>query len=127
MKLYLHLVQQNQIIYPIDPHGKEWADEVLETLTKVAQTVLDELSGFKETTDFSEKYADKEMIETLLAVGTSAGCARPKAVLAFNQDFTQVRSGQTDAPNGFSHYLLKFDGVTERDRSKQAFGDPMGY
>lgn len=99
----------------------------LETLTKVAQTVLDERSGFEETVAFSEEYEDKEMIEALLAVGTSAGGARPKAVLAFNQDFTQVRSGQTKAPDGFTHYLLKFDGVTERDRSKQAFGDPMGY
>lgn len=67
------------------------------------------------------------MIEALLAVGISAGGARPKAVLAFNQDFTQVRSGQTEAADGFTHYLLKFDGVTERDRNKQAFGDPMGY
>jgi len=99
----------------------------LETLTKVAQTVLDERSGFEETVAFSEGYEDKEMIEALLAVGTSAGGARPKAVLAFNQDFTQVRSGQTEAPDGFTHYLLKFDGVTERDRNKQAFGDPMGY
>ncbi len=99
----------------------------LETLTKVAQTVLDERSGFEETVAFSDEYEDKKMIEALLAVGTSAGGARPKAVLAFNQDFTQVRSGQTEAPVGFTHYLLKFDGVTERDRNKQAFGDPMGY
>ena len=99
----------------------------LETLTKVAQTVLDERSGFEEAVAFSEKYEDKAMIEALLAVGTSAGGARPKAVLAFNNDFTQVRSGQTKAPDGFTHYLLKFDGVTERDRNKQAFGDPMGY
>ena len=89
--------------------------------------MLDERSGFEETVAFSEGYEDKEMIEALLAVGTSAGGARPKAVLAFNQDFTQVRSGQTEAPDGFTHYLLKFDGVTERDRNKQAFGDPMGY
>jgi len=89
--------------------------------------VLDERSGFEETVAFSENYEDREMIEALLAVGTSAGGARPKAVLAFSDDFTQVRSGQTEAPDGFTHYLLKFDGVTELDRNKQAFGDPMGY
>ena len=99
----------------------------LETLTKVAQTVLNERSGFEYSAAFLEQYADKEMIEALLAGGTSAGGARPKALLAFNQDFTQVKSGQTDAPDGFTHYLLKFDGVTDRDRSKQTFGDPMGY
>jgi serine/threonine-protein kinase HipA len=76
---------------------------------------------------FSDHYADTEMVAALLAVGTSAGDARPKAVLAFNEDFTEVRSGQTNAPDGFTHYLLKFDRVTERDRTQQAFGGPMGY
>jgi serine/threonine-protein kinase HipA len=96
-------------------------------LTKVAQTVLDERSDFEKSVAFTEQYEDEEMMSVLLAVGTSAGGARPKAVLAFNDDFTQVRSGQTLAPDGFSHYLLKFDGVAERDRSKQSFGDPLGY
>ncbi|MCI2283778.1 HipA domain-containing protein [Colwellia sp. MSW7] len=55
------------------------------------------------------------------------GGARPKAVLAFNNDFTQVRSGQTNAPEGFSHYLMKFDGVSEHNKNQETFGDPMGY
>jgi len=66
-------------------------------------------------------------MQALLAVGTSAGGARPKAVLAFNKDFSQVRSGQGLVPEGFEHYLLKFDGVKERDPSQQTFGDPLGY
>lgn len=62
-----------------------------------------------------EKHGEenREAMLSLLSVGMSAGGARPKAVLAFNQDFSQVRSGQTDIPAGFTHYLMKFDGVSE--------------
>ncbi|MFC4701034.1 type II toxin-antitoxin system HipA family toxin [Glaciecola siphonariae] len=63
----------------------------------------------------------------MLAVGTSAGGARPKAVLAFDDDFKTVRSGQGEVPPGYTHYLLKFDGVKERDPTEQTFGDPLGY
>ena len=64
---------------------------------------------------------------SLLSVGMSAGGARPKAVLAFNKDFTQVRSGQTDAPDGFIHYLMKFDGVSVHKKNQETFGDPLSY
>ncbi len=63
----------------------------------------------------------------LLSVGMSAGGARPKAVLAFNSDFSQVRSGQTDVAPGFTHYLMKFDGVSDINTSQEMFGDPLGY
>lgn len=99
----------------------------IETLAKVAQSVLDERSQFEQSVQFDDSIADKEMMQALLAVGTSAGGARPKAVLAFNEDFSQVRSGQGEVPDNFKHYILKFDGVRERESSKQTFGDPMGY
>lgn len=101
-------------------------DIELEQLVKLAQDVLDTRQGFRQSTHFDE-IADREMMEALLAVGTSAGGARPKAVLAFNKDFSQVRSGQGKVPEGFEHYLLKFDGVRERDPAQQTFGDPLGY
>lgn len=101
-------------------------DIELESLMKLAQEVLDARKGFRQRTHF-DGAADKEMMQALLAVGTSAGGARPKAVLAFNKDFSQVRSGQGVVPEGFEHYLLKFDGVKERDPSQQTFGDPLGY
>lgn len=63
----------------------------------------------------------------LMSVGISAGGARPKAVLAFNDDFTRVRSGQTDAPEGFTHFTIKFDGVSDHNNDRATFGDPMGY
>ncbi|CAB0149726.1 hypothetical protein PSI9734_00299 [Pseudidiomarina piscicola] len=101
-------------------------DIEVETLMKLAQEVLDTRTGFRQRTHF-DTTEDKAQMQALLAVGTSAGGARPKAVLAFNADFSQVRSGQGEVPEGFEHYILKFDGVKERDPAQQTFGDPLGY
>jgi serine/threonine-protein kinase HipA len=60
----------------------------------------------------------------ILAVGTSAGGQRAKAVIAFNGDTGEVRSGQVPAPPGFAQWLLKFDGVSG---STQEFGGAEGY
>ena len=49
----------------------------------------------------------------ILKIGTSARGARAKAVIAFNPDTREACSGQSDAPKGFSHWLIKFDGVTD--------------
>lgn len=98
----------------------------IESLISIAQEVLNKREQFN--VNLNNKGAEnKEAMMSLMSVGMSAGGARPKAVVAFNQDFTQVRSGQTDAPNGFKHYLMKFDGVSEHNKNKETFGDPMGY
>ena len=95
-------------------------------MIKIAQDVLDTRSSLE--VDLNNNGAeDKDAMLALLSVGTSAGGARPKAVLAFNEDYSQVRSGQTDVPDGFTHYLMKFDGVSEHNVNKETFGDPMGY
>jgi serine/threonine-protein kinase HipA len=49
----------------------------------------------------------------IIQVGISAGGARPKAVVCWNPSTGQFRSGQFDAPDGFEHWLLKFDGVED--------------
>ncbi|MBM4059953.1 MAG: type II toxin-antitoxin system HipA family toxin [Planctomycetes bacterium] len=55
-------------------------------------------------------------LRTMLEVGTSAGGARAKAVVAWHPKTRELRSGQLDAPEGFEHWLLKFDGVgTDRE------------
>ncbi len=61
-------------------------------------------------------------LEDLVRVSSSAPGARAKALLAFNPDTGEVRSGQTDAPHGFEHWIIKFDGITNR-----LLGDPRGY
>lgn len=98
----------------------------IQSLIAMAQKILDQREQFRVTLD-TQGHEDKEAMMALLSVGMSAGGARPKAVLAFNEDFTQVRSGQTDAPEGFTHFVMKFDGVSEMRRDKETFGDPMGY
>jgi serine/threonine-protein kinase HipA len=49
----------------------------------------------------------------ILRVGTSAGGAKPKAIIAYNAQTNEVRSGQIKAPDGFTYWLLKFDGVED--------------
>ena len=63
----------------------------------------------------------KQAMLEIIRVGTSAGGARAKAVIAINRHGT-VRSGQLDAPEGYSHWLIKLDGVTD-----EQLGDPKGY
>lgn len=95
-------------------------------LVKIAQEILDDREQFAITLN-ADGHEDRDSMLALLSVGMSAGGARPKAVLAFNEDFTEVRSGQIDVEAGFTHYLMKFDGVNEYHRDKQTFGDPMGF
>ena len=68
---------------------------------------------------------DRTALEDILEVGTSAGGARAKAVLAWNPQTGEFRSGQVDTKRGFEHWILKFDGVT--DGSQQQLGGPRGY
>jgi serine/threonine-protein kinase HipA len=70
--------------------------------------------------DFA-KDAGKALQEILL-VGTSAGGARAKAIIAWNEETGNVVSGQLMAPKGFSHWIIKLDGVTN-----DMLGDPKGY
>ena len=67
----------------------------------------------------------EDSLQDILRVGTSAGGARAKAIIAWNQKTNEVRSGQVKAGKGFSYWLLKFDGVSgNRDKEQD---DPAGY
>ncbi len=69
--------------------------------------------------------AREKALKDILAVGTSAGGARAKAVIAWNPLTNEVRSGQVTAGEGFEYWLLKFDGVTgNKDKELE---DPKGY
>lgn len=98
----------------------------IESLVSIAQEILDSRDSFAIELN-KDGGENREAMLSLLSVGTSAGGARPKSVLAFNEDFTQVRSGQVDVPEGFTHYLMKFDGVSEHSKDKETFGDPLGF
>lgn len=82
----------------------------VESLVAIAGEILSERTKFSKT--LSEK--KESVINDIFKIGTSAGGARAKALIAYNSKTGEVRSGQAAAPNGFSHWLLKFDGVTDR-------------
>jgi serine/threonine-protein kinase HipA len=68
---------------------------------------------------------DRETINDFLRVGTSAGGARAKAILAWNPETNEFRSGQVDAGTGFEYWLMKFDGITSSHDTEVA--TPKGY
>lgn len=73
---------------------------------------------------FADRHKEHALRE-ILRVGASAGGARAKAVIAWNRQTNEVRSGQVKAPEGFEYWLLKFDGVSN-NRDKE-LADPQGY
>jgi serine/threonine-protein kinase HipA len=91
-------------------------------LVRLAGEVLAQRERF--VTELSEN-PDEEAMKAILAVGSSAGGARPKAFIAFNETTGQVRSGQLDPGEDFRHWLLKFDGVA--GAGDHGLRDPEGW
>lgn len=78
--------------------------------------------------DLSVSFGSREKesaLRDILRVGTSAGGARAKAIVAWNRESNEVRSGQVNAGDGFTYWVLKFDGVSG-NRDKE-LDDPQGY
>jgi serine/threonine-protein kinase HipA len=81
----------------------------LESLIDMAKKMLSHKTSFQTNL----KKEDVQAMMEIVKIGTSAGGARPKAVIAYNETTGEVRSGQTNAPKGFEHWLLKLDGVSD--------------
>ncbi len=90
----------------------------LDSLVEIAKKMLNKREAFLTNLNKDE---EKAMME-ILKIGTSAGGARPKAVIAYNPKTEEVRSGQGNVPKGFEHWLLKLDGVSE-----EQFGESSGW
>ena len=80
----------------------------IDSLVKVASDALSEKSSFDVNLNDDKKAA----IAEILRLGTSAGGQRAKAIIAYNKETGEVRSGQVEAPAGFDYYLIKLDGVS---------------
>ena len=94
----------------------------IEALVELASEVLNQRGNIKGTFSTDKR---KKALQDILRVGTSAGGARAKAVIAWNPDTDEVRSGQIAAGAGFEYWLLKFDGVSgNKDKELE---DPKGY
>ena len=89
----------------------------IDSLVATAREVLNQKEAF--STNMSDT---KEALINIIKVGTSAGGQRAKAIIAYNDETKEVRSGQIEAPEGFEHWLLKLDGVTNSE-----LGDPQHY
>lgn len=81
----------------------------IDGLVETAQKLLNQRKAF--ITNLNER--DEQAVLDILKIGTSAGGARPKAVIAWNEKTGEVKSGQTIAPKGFEHWLIKLDGVSD--------------
>lgn len=104
---------------PVEPKVTNGATRIeLDSLIHIAQEILSGRQNFNTNLTADE---EKALIE-MLKIGSSAGGARAKAVIAYNTNTKEIRSGQTEAPKGFTHWLLKFDGVTD-----QQLGTSNGY
>jgi len=90
----------------------------VDELVELSQKILKKRDNFNTNLNHDEKSAMMD----ILRIGTSAGGMRAKAIIAFNEKTGQVRSGQTRAPLGYEHWLLKLDGVNDTQ-----LGDPKGY
>jgi serine/threonine-protein kinase HipA len=94
----------------------------IDALVKLASAVLTHRQNLKVTFTGDTK---ADALREILRVGTSAGGARAKAVIAWNPATNEVRSGQLKAPPGYEYWLIKFDGVQgNQDRD---LADPKGY
>lgn len=92
----------------IPQHQRTFSVE-MDGLVELAQRMLSNRENFVTHLNRDE---EKSMME-ILRIGTSAGGARPKAVIAFNEKTGEVKSGQTKVPKGFEHWLIKLDGVSD--------------
>lgn len=90
----------------------------IKSLVEMAQKMLSKREAFETNLRADEQKAMSE----ILKIGTSAGGARPKAVIAYNQKTGEVKSGQAKAPKGFEHWLIKLDGVSDAQ-----FGESLGW
>ncbi len=104
---------------PVLPKANNRSTRIeLSSLVKIAHEILTGRKLFKTNLSADESKA----LSDILKIGTSAGGARAKAVIAFNPETNEIRSGQADAPKGFTHWLIKFDGVSD-----QQIGTSSGY
>ena len=103
---------------PLRRSAKVQVDE----LVKLASQVLTHRASLQVSFAPGRRH---EGLQEMLRVGTSAGGARAKAIVAWNRNTNEVRSGQVKAPAGFDYWLLKFDGVSaNKDKELE---DPRGY
>ena len=110
----------------IGPKARSARHIDIDALVALASDILTHRNNLQVPfTDDGTDASKQQAMTDILRVGTSAGGARAKAVIAWNPATNEVRSGQVPAGEGFEYWLLKFDGVSgNRDKELE---DPQGY
>ena len=104
------------------PRARKTKNIQIDRLVALASEILSQRNDLRVA--FSDT-GKQGALADILRIGTSAGGARAKAVIAWNPQTNEVRSGQINAGEGFEDWLLKFDGV-KANRDKE-LDDPQGY
>ncbi|MCF8381816.1 MAG: type II toxin-antitoxin system HipA family toxin [Bacteroidales bacterium] len=94
--------------------SKRSFDIEMESLVEIAKKMI----GKREAFEANLKEDEQQAMMNILKIGTSAGGARPKAIIAYNEKTKTVKSGQTKAPAGYEHWLIKLDGVSDSQFGK---------
>jgi serine/threonine-protein kinase HipA len=105
------------------PDPTEEEDIQVAELVSLASAILSARDGFETSVVAGE---EEDGLLEILSVGMSAGGARAKAMIAWERGTGRVRSGQVEAPAGFEHWLLKFDGVSA-DGDRESLDGPQHY
>jgi serine/threonine-protein kinase HipA len=106
----------------IGPKARRTTRIQVDKLVDLASEILTNRENLKVSFTAPNK---KQALREILKVGTSAGGARAKAVVAWNPSTNEVRSGQIPAGEGYEYWLLKFDGV--KGNKDKELEDPIGY
>ena len=106
----------------IGPKARKTTPIQIDKLVELASEILTHRKNLKVSFAVKKK---EQALKEILKVGTSAGGARAKAVIAWNPSTNEVKSGQISAGKGFEYWLLKFDGV--KGNKDKELEDPKGY
>jgi len=97
--------------YPLIGGDDHIMDVNVDELVRLANDVLDDRRNLNTNLSLGD-----EALMAIVRVGTSAGGARPKAVIAYNPTTGYIKSGQiAEIPEGFEHWLIKLDGVSKSE------------
>lgn len=108
-----------EFVPALGPVARRTSRIEIEKLVELASEILTQRNNLQVS------FHDDNALRDILRVGTSAGGARAKAVIAWNPLTNEVRSGQIKAGKGFEYWLMKFDGVSgNKDKELE---DPKGY
>jgi serine/threonine-protein kinase HipA len=97
----------------------------VDALAALASKVIQNRGTLRTSLSPEDESKEAKVLAQIIQVGTSAGGARAKAVIAWNPQTNEIRSGQIQTDKNFEYWLIKFDGVTGNGDKELA--DPSGY